>query len=345
MKNLPAGICLLTLCVFALPRTALAHSHQLASVKTFPVTVVDDHGNRVHITSRPSRIVSLDPRDTETLFAIDAESRVVGDSSQYSEGATGYSRPFRYPSEWPSRWGRDYPTRSKQLTHVEGGYSGQHFNLETIVSLKPDLIFTLYSQTEEPTFQKMRDLGIKVVILDPSTISGILHDVSLVGTAVGNRSQAQIVATAIKQQITSVRKRLTSVRSRPRTYYEIDATNPTQPYTAGPGTFVDSAIQDAGGKNIAHNLSLPGCPGTLCYPQFSLESIVHLDPQVIVLGDSAYGTTTANVKSRSGWSSISAVKTGKVYAFDDELVSRAGPRIGIGISRLARILHPRVFGG
>ena len=322
----------------------MARSQLSLAAKAFPVTVVDDHGNRVHINARPSRIVSLDARDTETLFAVGAESRVVGDGSQYSEGATGYARDFRYASEWPSRWGRDYPVKSKLLPHVEGGYGGQHFNLETIVSLKPDVVFTLYSQTEEPTFQKMRDLGIKVIILDPPAISGILRDMLLVGKAVGNNRQAQVVETAVRKQIATIRIRLATVRSRPRTYYEIDATNPTQPYTAGPGTFVDSAIQVAGGMNIAHSLSLPGCPGTLCYPQFSLESIVHLDPQVIVLGDSAYGTTAAGVKSRSGWSSISAVKSGKIYSFDDELISRAGPRIGIGIARLAHLLHPKVFG-
>src|SRR5579859_7747718 len=92
--------CIFSLCAFSLPRAVMARSQLSLAAKAFPVTVVDDHGNRVHINARPSRIVSLDARDTETLFAVGAESRVVGDGSQYSEGATGYGRDFRYASEW-----------------------------------------------------------------------------------------------------------------------------------------------------------------------------------------------------------------------------------------------------
>jgi iron complex transport system substrate-binding protein len=142
-----------------------------------------------------------------------------------------------------------------------------------------------------------------------------------------------------------VRKALARVRIRPRTYYEIDASNPTQPYTAGQGTFIDQAIGLAGGKNVADGISPTGtpCPGTGCYFALALEALVRLDPQVIVLGDAAYGTTVASVKSRSGWETISAVQSGKIYPFDDELISRAGPRIVVGIAQLARRIHPEAF--
>jgi len=312
------------------------------AVKPFPVTVVDDHGNRVRLSSRPQRLLSLDPRDTETLFAVGLESRVVGDGSQLSEGAAGIKGNFRYPSEWPSPVGRDYPIKAKALPHVEGGYSGTPFNLETISSVHPDLIFAPYSKFEEPTYQKLHELGIKVIILDPSSIHGILADIALVGKATGAVRQAAVVVKAIKKQVSGVKKALARVLSRPRVYYEIDASNPTQPFTAGPGTFIDEALRLAGGKNVADGVT--SCSGTLCYPQFSLEALVELNPQVILLGDAAYGTTVDSVKARGGWSTIAAVQTGKIYPFNDELISRAGPRIGIGLKALARVIHPEVFG-
>jgi iron complex transport system substrate-binding protein len=225
------------------------------------------------------------------------------------------------------------------LPHVEGGFGTTPFDLETIESLRPDLIFSLNSDL--PTLQKLRDLGFKVIVLDPANIKGILHDIKLVGKATGAVKQAATVMATMKKEEKATRVRVAHVRSHPRVYYEIDATNPTEPFTAGPGTFIDEAIRLAGGKNVADGVT--SCSGTTCYPQFSLESLVKLNPQVIVLGDAAYGTTAGSVKARAGWETISAVQSGKIYPFDDELISRAGPRIMIGLRRLAQLIEPQAF--
>lgn len=320
------------------PATTFARSHH-ATKRTFPVTIVDDLHNVVHLAHRPTRIISLDPRDTETLFSLGLGNRVAADGSKYAEGAAGISHDFRYPTQWPSPWGRNYPIRSKNLPHIEGGYGTTPFNLELIESLHPDLILSL--NTSDPTLQKMRDLGLKVVVLDPANLTGVFHDISLVGKVTGAPRRAQVVVRNMKRQLRSLRHRMAHVHSRPGVYYEIDATNPTEPYTAGPGTFIDQAIQIAGGKNVTAGVT--SCSGTTCYPQFSLEALVRLNPKIIVLGDATYGTTVASVKQRSGWGTISAVQTSRIYPFDDELISRAGPRIIIGIQRLARYVHPEAF--
>jgi iron complex transport system substrate-binding protein len=338
MKRFALAALLLLSAGIVTPGTTLATSSRAAKPH-FPVTIVDDLHNVVHLAHQPMRIISLDPRDTETLFSLGLGNRVVADGSKYAEGAAGISHDFRYPSQWPSPWGRNYPVRSKKLPHIEGGYGTTPFNLELIESLHPDLILSL--NTSDPTLQKMRDLGLKVVVLDPANLKGIFHDISLVGKATGTPHRAQVVVRAMKRQLQSLRRRMTHVHGRPNVYYEIDATNPTEPYTAGPGTFIDQAIQIAGGKNAADGVKT--CSGTTCYPQFSLEALVRLNPKVIVLGDATYGTTVASVKQRSGWGTISAVQAGKIYPFDDELISRAGPRIIIGIQRLARLIHPEAF--
>ena len=67
------------------------------------------------------------------------------------------------------------------------------------------------------------------------------------------------------------------------------------------------------------------------------------NPAIIILGDSAYGTTADSVKSRAGWGVLDAVKNGHIYPFDDNLVSRPGPRLVDGLEALAKILHPDVF--
>lgn len=323
---------------------ARGHSHHRP---LFPVTVVDDHGNHVHILRRPLRIVTLFPGQTEIAFALGLEHRIVADGSQYAEGAAGIVGPngkprdFKYPSEWPSRLGLDYPVRAPRMTHIEGGCCGAHFNLETLVSVRPDLVLVPYTQTELPTYQKMRELGMRVIILDPANLKGVLHDITLVGRATGAVHQAKSLTRTLASQINGIRRLAKHVRSHPRVYYEIDASNPTAPYTAGSGTYIDDAIKLIHARNVGDAVGT--CRGTLCYPQLNLESLVTLNPQVIVLGDSNYGTTAAQVKSRAGWETISAVRTGRIYAFDDDLISRAGPRIMIGVRRLARDVQPNVF--
>lgn len=300
------------------------------------ITVTDARGVVIRFDRIPRRIVSLDPRDTETLFAVGAEQRVVADGSY--EGAQGFDRAFRYPSQWPSPWGKNYPTLARTLPHITGGCCGTHFDVETITRLRPDLIVAPYSKTELSTFDQLTSLGMKVLVLDPSSIQGIMRDITLLGKVTGNSRKARKVVATMKAQLAALAARLQRVRSRPRVYYEIDATNPAQPFTAGPGTFVARAISLAGGRNVGN--AATGCSGTLCYPQFSLEALVRLDPQVIVLGDASYGTSPADVRARPGWSTIRAVRTGRIYPFNDELLTRAGPRIVVGIRAMARLLHP-----
>ena len=323
-----------------------AHAgHQ--SAKLFPVTIRDDEGNRVRIAHQPKRIVSLFADYTEILFSLGLEKRVVGDGSQYAEVATGIvnaagkPRDFRYPSEWPSRLGRDYPVKAPNLPHVDGGFGGTQFNLETIESLRPDLIFAPYYKSQVPTYGKLQDLGLTVVFLNPATVQNVFHDITLVGRATGAMRQARMVTREMTSQLHGLQHRLVHVTSRPRVFYEVDATNPTQPYTAGPGTVPDQAIHLARGRNLGD--AITSCSGTQCYPAISSEEILAFNPQIIVLADAAYGVTVDNVRARAGYDGLAAVKSGRIDPINPDLLSKFGPRIVIGVATLAKLIHPQAF--
>ena len=132
-----------------------------------------------------------------------------------------------------------------------------------------------------------------------------------------------------------MKARIRAVTVRPRVFYEVDPTL----YTAAQGTYIDSMIALSGGTNIAAAIKTP-------YPQLSNETVIADDPQYIILGDSkpfAGGVTVARVVARPGWSVISAVKEHRIYPFDDDLASRPGPRIVLGIEAMAHLLHPEAF--
>jgi iron complex transport system substrate-binding protein len=99
---------------------------------------------------------------------------------------------------------------------------------------------------------------------------------------------------------------------------------------------MDQLITLAGGKNVGAGL-------TSSWAQISVEELLAQNPDFILLGDAAYGTTVDQVKAREGWDKIKAVQDGNIFAFNDDLVSRAGPRLVQGLEELAKTIHPELF--
>ncbi|MFN3929064.1 MAG: ABC transporter substrate-binding protein, partial [Thermoflexus sp.] len=77
--------------------------------------------------------------------------------------------------------------------------------------------------------------------------------------------------------------------------------------------------------------------------QISLEELIRQDPDLIILGTANYGETPEKVRQRPGWSRLRAVREGRIYPIDADLISRPGPRIVEGLEALARIIHPELF--
>lgn len=140
---------------------------------------------------------------------------------------------------------------------------------------------------------------------------------------------------SLKARVAAVDEKILPLSSRISVFYELDGTDPAKPYTAGSGTFISLLIDRAGGYNIAADIE--------GYPQLSLEQVVAADPMFIVLGDSAFGVTAEAVAARPGWENLSAVKSGQVLPFDDNLLSRPGPRLVDGLEALAKLLRPGLF--
>jgi iron complex transport system substrate-binding protein len=274
-------------------------------------TRTDALNRTIKLNGPAKRIVSLAPSNTELLFAVGAGSQVVGRDT--------FS---------------DYPDEAGSIQDI-GGSNGK-YNTEAILALKPDLV--LAGEINPPELvTSMEQLGLTVYYLkNPATLEDMYANVETVGSLTGHVSQAAALVDSLKGRVAAVDAKISQATSSVSVYYELDASDPTKPFTAGPGTFVDLLIQRAGGTNIGAKLTSP-------WAQISLEEVVASDPEFIILGDSAYGVTPESVKQRAGWEGISAVKNGRIYPFDDNLVSRPGPRLVDGLEALAKLLHPELF--
>jgi iron complex transport system substrate-binding protein len=49
------------------------------------------------------------------------------------------------------------------------------------------------------------------------------------------------------------------------------------------------------------------------------------------------------LKEHPAWRRITAVKQDKISIIDDDLISRYGPRIILGLEEIAKIIHPELF--
>lgn len=274
------------------------------------ISEVDDAGRAVEITGVPERIISLAPSNTEILFALGLGDQVVGVSDFC-----------------------DYPEEAQKIERV--GFVEP--NLEKIVELEPDLVFYIGGTAQLEKTQTMEDLGLTVLVLAPSDdIEDIFTDIELVGRATGTEDEAADLVSELRARMDEVLSRVAQAERQPLVFYELDATDPTRPWTAGPGSFIDTLITMAGGLNL-------GASAEMEWAEFSTEEIIAQDPEVIILGDANYGVTAESVAERPGWGVITAVKEGAIYPIDDNLVSRPGPRIVDGLEELARIIHPELF--
>jgi iron complex transport system substrate-binding protein len=156
------------------------------------------------------------------------------------------------------------------------------------------------------------------------------------GRLTGHEVEATILIESLKARVSTIEDKLGDVPDRPKVFYELDATDPNAPYTAGAGTFIDTLITMAGGDNIASDLGSE-------YPSISAEELLLRNPEIILLGDAAYGISPETVIARPGWEAIDAVKNKRIYSFDDNLASRPGPRLVDGLEALAILLHPDLF--
>jgi len=312
MKRVP--IILSTLTALAIFISACAPAAmQISPVPTAAqVVVMDEDGKEFRLDSPARKVISLAPSNTEILFAVGAGKEVIAreDFSNYPEEAT------KLPSV--------------------GGNMGK-YNLEEVARLEPDLILAS-PLTSPEALESLKKITPNVFVLpNPKNLDELYANLVTVGTLTGHKIEAEALSVSLKARADAVIEKVKDAAEKPKVFYELDATDPAKPWTAGPGTFVDLLIKLAGGENIGASLSGE-------WAQISQEALIIENPDIILLGDSLYGGITAEqVAARPGWNAIHAVANQKVVPFNDDLVSRPGPRLIDGLEAMARIFHPELF--
>jgi iron complex transport system substrate-binding protein len=290
------------------PATATPPAGPSASAATgpsFPMTLTDDEGTAVELTAEPTKIVSLTPATTEILFALGVGDRIVGKVEDFTP----------YPPE---------------VTAIPDVAKFGEVDVEKIVALGADVVIAGGNSFNPPDkIAQLRTLGVPVLVVYAPDIAGVLKDIELTGDAVGRSAEARDLSASMQAAFDQVQA-ATLDFPKPRVFYELDASQKI--YTAADNSFLAEMITLAGGEPIT--------TGSTTNFEIPLETLVTADPELILLGDAAYGTTADAVKARNGWAGMTAVKNGAIVPVDDVIISRPGPRLVDGLRALALAIHP-----
>ncbi len=264
----------------------------------YPITVVDDLGRVVTIDREPQRVVSVSPAATRYLIYLGLQDRVVG------------------VTDWDV------------LKGVERIGNMVPLNVEKIVSLSPDLVLAFggFQVGEVPKLEKV---GLKVIVINPTSLDGIMRDLALVGAVFNCRDKAQEGVKELHDKLMKVALEAykVPVDKRPKVLYlgAAPESNMKEFWTAASGSYMNDLISLAGGRNIAASLSGPNG-----WTPVSIEYIVKSDPDVIVVASFVPGSEKKiieTVRNFDPFKEISAVKNGRICVIDGNVASQPAPQL------------------
>lgn len=260
----------------------------------------------------PARIVSTSPSITETLFALGLGERVVGVSN--------YCR---------------FPPEARALPKV-GTFLRP--DPELIARLSPSLV--VVHAGPNTTRQQLSKLRIPFVTVDRGTLRSVFSTIGAIGTSAGVPERAAALVASLEARLSRIRADV-SARKLQKVLIIMGrrAGTLTDLIAVGPGSYLHDLIGIAGGVNVLAQSSLD-------YPRLSMESIIRLDPDVIIdagdMGDTPEERERRRMTTEGLWktqTNVRAARTNRVHAVTSDVFVVPGPRVIEAAETMARWLH------
>ncbi|WP_427137735.1 ABC transporter substrate-binding protein [Psychrobacillus psychrodurans] len=270
-------------------------------------TVTDDAGNEVAFEEVPETIVSLQPSNTEILFALGVGDKIVG--------ATEYDT---------------YPAEALEIERVSDSVA---FNAERITELNPDIVIA-YTIGQEEALQLLEEAGLKVFVIESATsFEDVYGDIKQLATVMGVEEKGQEIITSIQTTIQEVQEKVETAAVLKKVYYEISPSPDI--YTTGSKTFQQEILAAASVDNVFSDQE--------GWTSVSEEDVIAKNPEIILTTSNYIEDATGEIKSRAGWDKIPAVQNDSVFLVDGDVISRPGPRIGEAVELVAKTVYPELF--
>ena len=173
--------------------------------------------------------------------------------------------------------------------------------LESLISLKPDLIF-LASYNQPAMIDRLRKSQITSFVLSGfNSFDEIKHNIEVIGKVIGTPNAAQNLTKTFEQTLTQLKKKAPKKSSTILNFSESMT-------LSGKNTTFDDIVKAAGATNLARKLNISG------WSKISVESLSTLDPDYIVaIGTPKMRREIINKISQTpGYRQMSAVKAKRI---------------------------------
>jgi ABC-type Fe3+-hydroxamate transport system substrate-binding protein len=260
----------------------------------------------------PRRIVCVAPSNTEILYALGAEDRIVGVS--------------RFC---------DYPPQAKDKPRC-GGFLDP--GIESILALKPDLVLA-QSFLQEDAVKAFAHHEVRVLCFSCTSLTELLEDILLLGRLVERESAADKLVSRMHDDLVRLGEQGRALASRagrkPRVHLE--EWGPKEPYYIA-GDWAAEMLGLAGAENAFsdRNLRCPS-PERTC----TAEEIAARDPDIIMAAwcGCAEKVDLDRVRQRPALAGSRGIREDWLRVIDDRFVMRPGPRIIEGVRRMQAVLE------
>ncbi len=217
----------------------------------------------------------------------------------------------------------NYPEEAKKIARIGDTINP---NIENIIALKPQVVLVSTASQIETFTKKLEDQGITVFVTNPNSLEEIYKSIVNIGEIFGKKENALELAENLERRVELV-ERETAVLEKPKVFVQISR----EPlYTIGKDSFLTDLIELAGGISATETVAT-------AYPRISKETALALQPDVIILSDSSDNPAPNDVFENSP-----AVRNGRVYKINADILSRPAPRIVDALEQIAKKLHPEI---
>ncbi|WP_413377917.1 ABC transporter substrate-binding protein [Alkalihalobacillus sp. 1P02AB] len=270
-------------------------------------TVTDDEGTEITFEQAPETVVSLQPSNTEILFALGVGDKVVG--------ATDFD---------------NYPEEALEIQRVS---DSMNIDAEAIIALNPDVIIA-YTIGQREMIEPLIDAGIPIFVIESATsFEDVYGDIEQIAAIMGVSEKGEQLNAEIQAQVAAVEENLQNLEDEKQIYFEISPA--PEIYTTGDATFQQEIMNKASVINVFGDQE--------GWIKLSEEEVVSRNPEAIFTTVHYVDDPIAEIKARDGWDVISAIQNDQVFLVDGDILSRPGPRIGEAVELLAKEAYPELF--
>lgn len=261
----------------------------------------DDFGAPLPVDARyAQRVVSLNPAATEIVFAIGADSLLVG----------------------RSRWD-EFPKGVERIPSVGDGIRP---NIEAVLSVRPTLVILYATADNRAAAEALARAGVRTMAFRADRIAGFFALTHRLGAALGAGTRAQTVMDSVQGTLERVRALTAAQATHPTVVWPVWE---SPPMVIGGGSYLDELLTIAGARNVFHD-------DTTASPSVSIEEIARRTPAFVVTG----ADRVSVLQQSPSWRVLPAVRDERFLRIDSDLTGRPSVMLGMAAVHLARLLHP-----